>query len=63
MNLDELKSMVRAGRMEILDTGCSFHDATDSWLDVIIVDNSSKVQIFSKSVPFIDFHDTLSLSY
>lgn len=60
----ELRSLVKSSKFGILDTGLSFHEYTDSWLDVVIVDDTSKVIECAKSaVPFIDFHDSFLLKY
>lgn len=61
----ELKSLAEAVQMEILETGCSFHEwEHQSWLDVVILDDSSKVNRVVKSiVPFIDFHDSFIVEY
>lgn len=49
----------------IFDSGPTFHEgASDSWLDVLIVDDLDHVTFFEKSaVPFIDFHDSFLFNY
>lgn len=60
---EELKPLAAAADLSILDTGAWFHEgSSDSWLDVILVDDESNVESMMKSeVPFIDHHVRLQL--
>lgn len=61
----ELKSLVNAAKIQIVPSGNTFHESSnESWLDVALVDDLTKIVSFNKSsVPFIDFHDSLILNY
>lgn len=60
-----LRTLASAAGLTILDTGESYHEPKhDSWLDVVMVDDCSKVRSIVKSdVPFIDHHDSFLLNY
>ena len=60
----EFRSLAKSCKLDIVNTGASFHEHTDSWLDVLLVDDMSKVvECIKSSVPFIDFHDSFILNY
>lgn len=60
----EIRSLAKAVKISILDTGNSFHEHAHSWLDVVLVDDVDKGKILTKSEqPLIDFHDAFSLQF
>ncbi|XP_077264820.1 uncharacterized protein LOC143898898 [Temnothorax americanus] len=59
-----LRELMSSMSMTIVPSGATHHTATsDSWLDVLAVDDSNKVQAFVKSeCPFIAGHDLIELT-
>ncbi|XP_071576178.1 uncharacterized protein [Temnothorax nylanderi] len=60
-----LRELMSSLSLNIVDSEATFHTATsDSWLDVLVVDDSDKVLLFTKSSsPFIAGHDLLEMSF
>ncbi|XP_071572597.1 uncharacterized protein [Temnothorax nylanderi] len=60
-----LRELMSGLSLTIVNSDATFHTATsDSWLDVLVVDDSDKVLAYAKSLsPFIAGHDLLELSY
>ncbi|XP_036147301.1 uncharacterized protein LOC118647146 [Monomorium pharaonis] len=60
-----LRDLMYSLSLHIVHSDATFHTATsDSWLDVLIVNDRDKISSFSKSLcPFIAGHDLLSLSF
>lgn len=60
-----LKRFIYSSAYHLVEFGPTFHlHSYDSWLDVMIVDDPTKIVAFSKTeVPFINGHDLLELTY
>lgn len=60
-----LKDLIFSQSLYLVDSEATHHtNSSDSWLDIFIIDDISKLYSFTKSeAPFIAGHDLLELSY
>lgn len=60
-----LRMLAKSSKLHILKTGCTFYESiNDSWLDVVLFDDLTKVSSIVKSVvQFIDFHYSIFFNY